>query len=83
MPLFFQQLFANHIGAFFGMDVLVSAVALLVFVRSESSRLGVPGRWLPPIALLTVGVSLALPLFLYVRERTLERDRAQAKAAAV
>jgi len=43
MPLFFQQLFANHIGAFFGMDVFVSAAALLVFVRSEGSRLGVAG----------------------------------------
>ena len=68
MPLFFQQLFANHIGAFFGMDVLVSAAALLVFIRSEGSRLGVPARWLPVIAMLTVGVSLGLPLFLYLRE---------------
>jgi hypothetical protein len=81
MPLFFQQLFANHIGAFFGMDVLVSAVALMVFARSESSRLGVPGRWLPLIAVLTVGVSLALPLFLYMRERKLVEDRATAKTA--
>lgn len=83
MPLFFQQLFANHIGAFFGMDVVVSAVALLLFVRTESSRLDVPGRWLPLIAVLTVGVSLGLPLFLYLRERKLEQDQAQAPSAAV
>jgi hypothetical protein len=83
MPLFFQQLFANHIGAFFGMDVVVSAVALLVFVRTESSRLDVPGRWLPLIAVLAVGVSLGLPLFLYLRERKLEQDQAQATSAAV
>ena len=81
MPLFIQQLFANRISAFFGMDVLVSAVALLVFTRNEGPRLGVPGRWLPLIAVLTVGVSLGLPLFLYLRERTLEQ-RAQARAAA-
>ena len=72
LSLFFQQLFANRIGGFFGMDVFVSAVALLVFARSESSRVGVPGRWLPLIAVLTVGVSLALPLFLYMREQKLE-----------
>ena len=72
LPLFVQQLFANRIGAFFGMDVLVSAVALLVFVRFENSRTRIPGRWLPLIGVLTVGVSLALPLFLYLRERTLE-----------
>jgi AraC-like DNA-binding protein len=40
MPLFFRQLFANRIGGFFGMDVLVSAVALLVFTRREGARLG-------------------------------------------
>jgi hypothetical protein len=33
MHVFFQQLFVNHISAFFGMDVLVSALALLVFAR--------------------------------------------------
>jgi len=71
LPFFAQQLFANRIGAFFGMDVLVSAVALLFFVRFESSRFRIPGRWLP---LLAVGVSLALPLFLYLRERALEQS---------
>lgn len=76
MRLFFQQLFANHISAFFGMDVIVSAAALLVFVRNESFRLRIRGRWLPLLAVLTVGVSLAFPLFLYVRERTLEQEQA-------
>jgi hypothetical protein len=83
MPLFFQQLFVNRISAFFGMDVLVSAVVLLVFVRHESSRLGTRGRWLPLIAVLTVGVSFGLPLFLYMRERKLEQDRAERKTDAL
>ena len=74
MPLFFRELFASRIGAFFGMDVFVSAAALLVFVLGEGSRLGVRGRWLPLAAVLTVGVSLGLPLFLYMRERNLEQD---------
>jgi len=82
MRLFVQQLFANRIGAFFGMDVLVSAIALLMFARVEGGRLGVRGRWLPLIAVLTVGVSLGLPLFLYLRERRLE-EMAAAKAATM
>jgi len=81
LSLFVQQLFANRIGGFFGMDVLVSAVALMVFVRRESSRPSVPGRCLPLLAVLTVGVSLGLPLVLYMRERKLEQDRTQAKTA--
>jgi Terpene cyclase DEP1 len=72
MPLFFHQLFANRISAFFGMDVFVSAAALLVFMRTEGSKLHIPGRWLPITALIFVGVSLALPLFLYLRERELD-----------
>jgi hypothetical protein len=66
--LFFHQLLANRISAFFGMDVLVSAVALMTFVHNARPRLSGIARWLPLITVLTVGVSLALPLFLYLRE---------------
>jgi hypothetical protein len=76
MPLFLRELFANRIGAFFGMDVLVSALALLVFARSESARLGASVRWLTLLAVLTVGVSLGLPLLLYLRESHRERGGA-------
>jgi len=71
-PLFIRELFANRISAFFGMDVLVSAVVLIVFMRIESARLNIRRRWLPVLALLTVGVSLGLPMFLYLRESRLE-----------
>lgn len=67
LRLLLDQLFANRISAFFGMDVLVSAVVMAVFIRQERRRLG-PVGWLPLAALLTVGVSLALPMLLYLRE---------------
>lgn len=73
LPLFLAELFANRISAFFGMDVLVSAAALMVFVRTAQPRLTGVARWLPLIAVLCVGVSLALPLFLYLREGNLRR----------
>jgi hypothetical protein len=73
MRLFFRQLFANRIGGFFGMDVFVSAVALIGFVRNEGGRLKMERLWLPIASVLLVGVSLGLPLFLYQRERELER----------
>ena len=75
LPLFARELFANRISAFFGMDVIVSAVALLVFTRIESTRLAIRNRWLVVIAVLTVGVSLALPLFLYLRALELEQKQ--------
>jgi len=48
-------------------------VILIVFMRIESARLNIRRRWLPVLAVLTVGVSLGLPLFLYLRELTLEQ----------
>lgn len=69
MRLFFEQLFANRISAFFAADVLVSAIVLIRFVRVERVRAPIALWWLPILALLTVGVSLALPLFLYLREK--------------
>ena len=79
LGLIFRQLFANRIGGFFGLDVLVSSVALVGFVRTEGRRLGVRRLWLPILGLLTVGVSCALPLFLYLREGALEGTAAPAK----
>jgi hypothetical protein len=72
LPLLGEQLFANRIGAFFGMDVIVSALVLCVFVAVEGRRSGMRRPWIPLAALVTVGVSLALPLFLYLREESLD-----------
>jgi len=69
--LLFRQLFANRAGGFFGMDVLVSAVALIFFIRRESRRLHVRHAWLPIMGVCVVGVSLGLPLFLCLREGAL------------
>jgi hypothetical protein len=77
--LLVRQLFANRISGFFGLDVLVSSVVLVGFIRSEGRRLEVRRLWLPILGLLTVGVSCALPLFLYLREGALEGTPAPAK----
>jgi hypothetical protein len=71
LGLFVRQLFANRISAFFGLDVLVSSVVLLVFIRVEARKAAVRLRWLPIVALCLVGVSLAFPLYLYLREDAL------------
>lgn len=79
--LFLGELFANRIGGFFGMDVLVSAVVLIFFLRREGKRLGMRHLWLPIVATLTVGVSLGFPMFLYLREGALESTRGTANAS--
>ena len=74
MPLFFQELFSTKVGGFFGMDVIVSAVVLFVFIFAEGRRLGMPNLWIPVVATLSVGVSLGLPLFLYMRQSKIEKN---------
>ena len=73
--LLFRQLFVNRISAFFATDVFVSAVVLCFFFSDKNPRISMRSRWLPVIGLLTVGVSLAFPLFLYLRELELDRQR--------
>jgi hypothetical protein len=71
--LFLEQLFSSRIAAFFALDVLVSSIVLWVLVLLEGRRAGVTHLWAPIAANLAVGVSLGLPLFLYMREVRLER----------
>lgn len=66
--LLFAELFSTRAGAFFGLDVLVSAVVLITFILREGSRRKMPGVWLPITATCLIGVSCGLPLFLYLRE---------------
>src|SRR5262245_19082708 len=73
LRLFLDQLFSNRIAGLFGWDVIVSSAVLWVLVFVEGRRSGVRHLWAPIAANLAVGVSLGLPLFLYMRERRLER----------
>ncbi len=68
LHLFFTQVFANRVSSFFGWDVIVSSAVLWAFVGIEGRRAQMRLLWVPIAANLTVGVSLGLPLFLYMRE---------------
>ena len=76
MGLFIRELFANRIGGFFGLDVVVSALVLIPFVFVEGRRLGVKRLWLPVVGTLLVGVSFGLPHFLFLRESQLQQATA-------
>jgi hypothetical protein len=77
LPLLFSELFSTRIGAFFGLDVFVSALVLFLFIGVEGRRLAMRRLWLPVIATLAVGVSLGFPLFLYMRQLKLEAHAEQ------
>jgi hypothetical protein len=71
MALLFRQLFQTHASGFFALDVIVSSVVLWIFVYTEGRRLRMRRLWLYVLCNLAIGVSSALPLFLFFRERRL------------
>lgn len=70
LHLLAQQAVWSPVAAFAWADVLVSAAALLLFIFHEQRVRPIKNAWLPVLGLLCVGVSLALPLYLYLRERS-------------
>ena len=67
--MFVRELLLTRIGTFFALDVVVSAIVLFAFIFTERRALGIRHVWIPVIATFLVGVSLGLPLFLYMRQR--------------
>ncbi|BFM51335.1 DUF2834 domain-containing protein [Marinomonas sp. THO17] len=77
LPWFFENGLNIHlllteaspaIAAFAWLDVVISALVLLVFIWVDGKRNKMSMLWLPTLGTLVVGVSLGLPLFLLMRE---------------
>jgi hypothetical protein len=67
-----QQFSASTILSGVTMDLLISVLVFWFFMFTEANRLQMKNPWLYLLATLLVGLSFALPLFLYFRERKLE-----------
>ena len=74
LPALIQPLFANNFMKGVAMDLTVSVITFWVYVFIEAKRLRMKNPWLYLLATLLVGLSFALPLFLYFRERQLESN---------
>lgn len=79
--LFVQQMFATPIATMFAMDLFISSFVFWVFLFAEGRRLAMGNLWLYIVLNLIVGLSLALPLFLYFREGALQSAAANSGAA--
>ncbi|MGH9882995.1 MAG: DUF2834 domain-containing protein, partial [Pyrinomonadaceae bacterium] len=54
-----QQLFGTEISTFFAVDLLVSSLVFIVYLRQEATRHSIPRWGLYLVPLFTVGLSLA------------------------
>jgi hypothetical protein len=75
LPSLIQPLFANNFMKGVAMDLTVSVIAFWTYAFVEANRLQMKHPWIYVLATLLVGLSFALPLFLYFRERRREADR--------
>jgi hypothetical protein len=74
LPLFVAEVFANNAASGIAFDALVTGLVVIAFMLVEGRRLKMGRLWLPILSIFAVGMSLGLPLFLYMRENALERE---------
>lgn len=67
--LFLQSLFVNGAAGGFSADVLITILIFWVWSWRDAAKYNVARWWLVLPASCFVGLSLALPLYLYLRER--------------
>jgi len=72
---FIGALFVNGAAGGFSADLLISSFVFWAFVATDGARVGVTHRWLYVVLNLVIGLSCALPLFLWAREQARGRDR--------
>ena len=70
---FVGALFVNGAAGGFSADLLITSVVFWLFAFAEARRLGMPRPWLLVVVNLLIGLSCALPFFLYQREGHRER----------
>lgn len=66
IALIIQEITAYKLSTFAWLDVLVTAIVVIIMIFEEKTRL--KNWWIPVTATLLIGPSCGLPLLLYLRE---------------
>ncbi|RJG48381.1 DUF2834 domain-containing protein [Motilimonas pumila] len=69
IPFFIASLFENGAAAGFSADLLISSFVFWFFMFNDSKKPTNPKPYLFIIINLTIGLSCALPAYLYAKER--------------
>lgn len=65
---FLDDAFANPAATFMSLDVVFVALAALLFMMVEGWRLGMRRLWVYALLTFAVAISVALPVFLLMRQ---------------
>jgi len=80
---FIKHLFANSAAGGFTADLLISSAVFWVWSARETRRIGMRNWWVYVVLNLTIGLSCALPLFLFFRHRRNSPSAANAANSGV
>ena len=70
IKLIISEFSINNISLFFGIDVIISAIVLIIYIINDQNKIRVQYFILAILATLTIGVSSGLPLYLLLKQRT-------------
>ena len=73
LPLFLTQLVATKPAAGFTADLLITCAIFWIWSYRDSKTHGIAGWWMTIPAIWLVGLSLGLPLYLWLREQAFEK----------
>lgn len=75
IPLLVRQIISSPVASFGWLDVVISGITLVVYIYDNGPKRKVPNWKLAIVATILVGVSLGLPLYLYLREVSIKREQ--------
>jgi hypothetical protein len=74
VEFFGDAIAADGTAAFLSIDMAIAWLVFMVWVVSDSKRIGLGSKWgWLFVALSYIGVSMAFPLYLFTRERYLDK----------
>jgi len=73
IPLFLESLFVNGAAGGFSADLLFTSFVFWLFMFVERNKLNMPSPYLFIFLNLTIGLSCALPAYLYARENKINK----------
>lgn len=71
---FFQQGYVNYPSSSLTNDVIVAYLTFTAWIYFDAPRHGMKHLWVYPLLGLVLALAFAFPLFLYMRERHLQRS---------
>jgi len=73
---FIEAMYANNASTSISNDILVVSFTFMVWSYTEAKRLSMKNWWLYAVLTPCIAIAFTFPLFLFMRERAIEKNSA-------